>query len=143
MKIDDGIWRAIGDQLSLSEEELAALKDNPKYHRLLARTPKLLETAVVAEVVSSRACFSGHREGDRLVFDGFGNLIRDKNPEKVCIYALNAVTPLVFAAFELICAGKDPNALMIDTVGCFDVGVACGGVGNIKLRISAVGMNSL
>jgi len=143
MKIDDGIWQAIGDQLSLSEEDLAVLKDNPKYHRLLARTPKLMETAVVAEVVSSHACFSGHQKGDRLVFDGFGNLIRDKNPEKVCIYAVNAITPLVFAAFELIYAGKDPNDMLFQTAGCFDVGVACGGVGNIQLRISAVEMNSV
>ena len=142
MKIDEGIWRMIGDQLSLSPEELAALKENPRYQRLVARTPKLLETAVVAEVVSSHACFSGHTVGDRLVFDGFGNLIRDRSPEKVCIYALNAVTPLVFAVFELIYADKDPNDMLFNTAGCFDVGVACGGVGNIKLRISTEKMHS-
>jgi len=143
MKIDDGMWRMVGDQLSLSDEEVAVLKENPKYHALLARMPKLLGTAVVAEVVSSHACFSGHREGDRFVFDGFGNLIRDKSPEKVCIYALNAVTPLVFAAFELIYADANPNEMLFDTAGCFDVGVGCGGVGNIKLRISTVEMNSV
>ena len=103
--------------------------------------PKLLETAVVAEVVSSHACSSRHRTGDRFIFDGFGNLIREKSPEKVCIYALNAVTPLVFAAFELIYADKDPNNMLFNTAGCFDVGVACGGVGNIQLRISDVDIN--
>ena len=143
MKIDDGMWQVVGDQLSLSTEELTILKKNPKYRRLLARMPELLETAVVAEVVSSHACFSGHQKGDRIVFDGFGNLIRDKNPEKVCIYALNAVTPLVFAAFELIYAGKNPNDMLFNTAGCFDVGAACGGVGNIQLRISVEKMHSI
>jgi uncharacterized repeat protein (TIGR04076 family) len=143
MKIDDGMWKLVGDQLSLSAEELKTLKENPKYQRLLARMPKLLGTAIFADVVSSHACFSGHAVGDRLVFDGFGNLIRDKNPEKVCIYALHAVTPLVFAAFELMYAEKDPEEMLFRTAGCFDVGVACGGVGNIKLRISAVEMDSL
>lgn len=141
MRINEEIWRMIGDQLSLSTEELTILKKDPKYQRLVARMPKLLETAVVAEVVSSHACFSSHTVGDRFVFDGFGNLIRDKSPEKVCIYALNAVTPLVFAAFELIYAGKDPNDMLFRTAGCFDVGVACGGVGNIKLRISTEKMH--
>jgi hypothetical protein len=42
---------------------------------------------------------------------------------------------LIFAAQELFYAGIDPNAMRIKRVGCFDIGLKCGGWGRIILEL--------
>lgn len=67
--------------------------------------------------------------------------IRDRvwNPVqwKVCAYALNAATMMVFASNELFYAGVDPNDMRFKRAACFDVGVRCGGWDRIVLEASA------
>jgi hypothetical protein len=45
---------------------------------------------------------------------------------------------LVYGANELFYAGVDPNELRFKRIGCFDVGVQCGGWGNIAMEIKVV-----
>ena len=40
-----------------------------------------------------------------------------------------------YTANELFYAGIDPNEMRLDRVGCFDVGVQCGGWGHIDLEL--------
>jgi hypothetical protein len=42
------------------------------------------------------------------------------------------------AAQELIYAGVDPNEMKFTKVGCFDVGVKCGGLGHVTVNFRAV-----
>ena len=70
-----------------------------------------------------------------IVFDGFGNLLTELTTNKICIYALNAIVPQIFAANELMLAGVDPNNMRFNRASCFDVGVNCGGVGRIAMEI--------
>lgn len=51
------------------------------------------------------------------------------------IYALNVMSPLFFTAAEMFYAGVDPNKMRFKRSGCFDVGVQCGGWGNIVLEL--------
>jgi hypothetical protein len=51
------------------------------------------------------------------------------------VYALSTVAPLIFTANELFYAGADPNKMLFNRAGCFDVGVQCGGWGNIVLEV--------
>ncbi|MEE9400694.1 MAG: hypothetical protein V3V32_01600 [Dehalococcoidia bacterium] len=41
----------------------------------------------------------------------------------------------IFASNELFYAGVDPNEMRFKRAGCFDVGVRCGGWGNIVMEI--------
>jgi len=79
---------------------------------------------------------SQHKVGDKFYFDGAGNLLTKRCPEKVCIYALNAATSMIFASNELFYAGVDPNEMRFRRAACFDVGVQCGGWGRIVLELS-------
>jgi uncharacterized repeat protein (TIGR04076 family) len=85
--------------------------------------------------VESKGCNSQHKVGDKFYFDGAGNLITKMNPEKICIYALNSMASPIFVANELFYAGVDPNEMRFKRASCFDVGVQCGGWGQIVMEI--------
>jgi uncharacterized repeat protein (TIGR04076 family) len=90
---------------------------------------------IVVEVVESHGCNSQHKVGDKFYFDEVGNLITERCPKKVCIYALGAMEPLIFAASELFYAGIDPNEMRFKRTNCFDVGLQCGGWGKCVMEI--------
>jgi uncharacterized repeat protein (TIGR04076 family) len=129
-------WMLIKRHLGYSDEEMELFKANPKNENVLDKGKDLLEKEIVIEVVGSKGCNSRHREGDRIYFDGAGNLLAERSPRRICIFALNAVTPLIYAATELFYAGVDPNGMKFKRASCIDVGVQCGGWGQIALEIS-------
>ena len=110
-------------------------KENPNNEQILSKVPELLNKTIVAEVVKSHGCNSQHKVGDKFYFDGAGNLLTGLCPKRICIYALKSFATLIYGANELIYAGINPNDLRFKRVGCHDVGVECGGWGNIVLEI--------
>jgi len=129
-------WKVMKGRLGYSDEEMKAFRENPRNEDVLSKAPALLDKAIVIEVVESHGCNSQHRAGDRFYFDGAGNLLTKRCPKKICIYALNAATGLIFASNELLYAGVDPNEMRFKRAGCFDVGVQCGGWGRVVVEIS-------
>ncbi len=128
--------KTIRQHLGYSEEEMARFMENPRNPDILDKAPEVLKKTIVAEVVESHGCNSRHRKGDRLYFDGAGNLLTAKAPSKVCVYALEAVSKLIYAAVEMAYAGVDPNTMRFNRTGCTDVGLECGGWGRIVLELS-------
>lgn len=135
MKTDENIWTFIQNHLGYSNEEMKVFRDNPRNQEIISLMPELMKKTIVAEVIESRGCSSQHKKGHRLYFDGAGNFLTKKAPGKVCIYALKAFAPLIYAANELVYARADPNKMKFNRAGCQDVGVMCGGWGNIVLEI--------
>jgi uncharacterized repeat protein (TIGR04076 family) len=127
-------WKVMKKRLGYSDEEMELFKKNPRNDDLLCKAPELMNKIIVAEVVESHGCNSQHKVGDRFYFDGAGNLLTDLCPDMVCIYALNAITPQIFASNELFYAGADPNEMRFRRAGCFDVGVRCEGWGRLVLE---------
>ncbi len=131
-------WGATKRHLGYTDEEMELFRSNPRNADVLSKAPELLDKTIVIEVVESKGCNSRHKVGDKLYFDGAGNLLTKHCPKKVCIYALNAATGLIFTSNELFYAGVDPNEMRFKRAGCFDVGVECGGWGRVVLEISVV-----
>lgn len=129
-------WNVMKSHLGYSDEEMKSFRQNPRNEDVLDKAPALLDKTIVLTVVDSHGCNSGHKAGDRLCFDGAGNLLTRRSPKKVCVYALNAAASLVFASNELFYAGVDPNEMRFRRAGCFDVGVQCGGWGRVVLELS-------
>jgi uncharacterized repeat protein (TIGR04076 family) len=132
-------WRLIQRHLKYSGDELELFKGNPRNEVVLDKGRDLQDMRIIIEVVESHGCNSQHRVGDRFIFDGTGNLLTGQNPERICIFALNAATGLIFAAGELFYAGVDPNEMKFRRSGCFDVGIRCGGWGRVVVEISMTG----
>lgn len=143
MGIKDAVWKTMKwkimkKHLGYTDEEMQIFRDNPRNTDVLEKVPLLMGKTIVVEVVDSQGCNSQHKVGDKFYFDGAGNLLTKMCPKKVCIYALNAATGLIFAANELAYAGVDPNEMRFKHAGCFDVGIQCGGWGRVILELSVI-----
>ena len=129
-------WKVMKSHLGYTDEEMKAFRENPRNEDVLDKAPGLLDKTIVLTVVASHGCNSGHKPGDKLYFDGAGNLLTHRCPAKVCIYALHAATAMIYAAGELFYAGVDPNEMRFRRAACIDVGVQCGGWGRVALELS-------
>jgi uncharacterized repeat protein (TIGR04076 family) len=136
MKMDERTWKTVQQHLGYNDEEMKKFRENPRNEDVLAKAPALMNKTIVAKVVESHGCNSEHKVGDKLYFDGAGNLITKLCPKRICIYALNSIAQLIFASNELFYAGIDPNEMRFRRAGCFDVGVQCGGWGHIVMELS-------
>jgi uncharacterized repeat protein (TIGR04076 family) len=131
----DQVWQFMQQHLGYSDEEMKLFRDNPRNAEVLDKTPEFLNKTIVCEVVESHGCNSGHKVGDKLYFDLAGNLLTKLNPSRVCLFALTNIVPGVFAAGELMYAGVDPNKMLFKRASCFDVGLRCGGWGQIVMEL--------
>ena len=143
MKMDEGAWKTVQRRLGYNDEEIKKFREDPRNADVLTKASALMNKTIVATVVDSHGCNSGHKAGDKFYFDGAGNLITKLCPKKICIYALSSIASLIFTSNELFYAGIDPNEMRFRRAGCFDVGVQCGGWGHIVLELSVEDRNKL
>lgn len=134
---EEVIAKLIKRRLKLEDEEWSTIEKNPKFQRLFQNVIKASHYRLVAEVVESKGCHSGHGVGQRLVFDNSGNILTKENPDRICSFLMPNLTVLINAFFENLMNGRDPNEVMFDTTGCFDTGPSCGGWGHVVVRMRA------
>ncbi len=127
----------IKKRLGLEGQELARVLENPKYQRLFKNAAEASQYTLVAEVVASKGCHSGHRKGQRIIFDSAGNLMTQESPKRICAFLMPNLTVLINAFFENMMNGRDPNEVMFNRTGCFDVGPMCGGWGHVQVEMRA------
>jgi uncharacterized repeat protein (TIGR04076 family) len=101
LEIDESLNAFLEDVLGYSEDEKRTFLADPRNTVVLSSMAALAGKTIVVEVVESSGCYIGHRKGDRLCFDGGGNLITSMAPKRVCPFAITALTPLLFAVQEL------------------------------------------
>ena len=133
----DRIVRMIQERLGLDDSEFEAIRNTPKYVRLFDNIMAGSRYRLIAEVIESKGCHSGHVKGQRLVFDSAGNLLTREAPDRVCAFLMPNLTVLINAFFENLMNGRDPNEVMFNRTGCFDVGPACGGWGHVIMEMKA------
>jgi len=124
--------------LGYSDEEMKIFLENSKNIDILRKAPNLMNKTIVIEVIDSHGCNSQHVVGDKFYFDGFGNLLTKLSPKRICISALAAMDKIIFGASALMFADQDPNEMPFTKAGCYDVGLKCGGWGNIAMEIKVI-----
>jgi hypothetical protein len=129
--------KIIQKRLALPEDEFKTIHENPKFQRLFANALNAARYRLVATVVESKGCHSQHRVDQKIVFDSSGNLLTADSPERVCAFLLPNLVVLINAFFENLMNGRDPNEIMFNRTGCFDVGPACGGWGHVVVEMKA------
>jgi uncharacterized repeat protein (TIGR04076 family) len=102
---------------------------------VLSKSAELMKKIIILEVVEAHGCNSGYKVGDRIYFDGAGNLLTKMCPRRVCGYSLNAALMMVYASNEMTYAGVDPNEMCFKRASCFDVRIDCGGWGRVVLEL--------
>ena len=133
----DTLVEIIKKRLALEGEELEAVLENPKFQRLFENAVKGSRYRLVAEVVESKGCHSGHEVGQKIIFDSAGNLMTQQSPKRICAFLMPNLTVLINAFFENLMNGRDPNEVMFNRTGCFDVGPLCGGWGHVQVEMRA------
>jgi hypothetical protein len=131
------ITKMIQKRLGLNDREFQAIKDSPRFQRLFENILSGSRYRLVAEIVESKGCHSGHGKGQKLFFDSAGNLLTREAPERVCAFLMPNLTVLINAFFENLLNGRDPNEVMFNRTGCYDVGPACGGWGHVIVEMRA------
>jgi len=127
----------IRKRLGLDESEFKTIDQNPKYRRLFENAVEASKYRLVAEVIESKGCHSGHEKGQKIFFDSSGNLLTREAPERVCAFLMPNLVLIINAFFENLTNGRDPNEVMFNRTGCFDVGHVCGGWGHVVLEVRA------
>ena len=131
------VTKMIQKRLRLEDKEFQTIKDSPKFQRLFDNIHKGSRYKLVAEIVESKGCHSGHVKGQKIFFDSAGNLLTREAPERVCAFLMPHLTVMINAFFENFMNGRDPNEVMFNRTGCYDVGPACGGWGHVIVEMRA------
>ena len=134
----DQLAEIIRGRLKLDGQEWKMIEQNPKFQRLFKNAMEASKYRLVAEVIDSKGCHSGHVVGQKLIFDNSGNLLTKESPDRVCAFLMPNLTLLINAFFENMMNGRDPNEVMFNTTGCFDTGPQCGGWGHVVIKMTAV-----
>jgi uncharacterized repeat protein (TIGR04076 family) len=130
------LWKAFQKHMGYSDEELESFRKVPRNVRLVEETPEFMKHKIIAEVVESHGCHSRLKVGDRIVMNGNGQIIRDECPETMCIWALTPLGMVVSGIFERFAAHLDPEEILFPMVHCTDVGLKCGGWGQVLMKVS-------
>ena len=133
----DQIAKMIRKRLNLEDQEWSIIQKNPRFQQVFQNAIEAAKYRLVAEVIESRGCHSGHVVGQKLIFDSSGNLVTKENPDRICAFLMPNLTVLINAFFENLMNGRNPNEVMFNTTGCFDTGPSCGGWGHVVVRMSA------
>jgi len=133
----DQIAEIIRRRLNLEDQDWSIIQKNPRFQQLFQNVIEASKYRLVAEVIESRGCHSGHVVGQKLIFDNSGNLLTTENPDRVCAFLMPNLAVLINAFFENLMNGRNPNKVMFNATGCFGTGPSCGGWGHVVVRMSA------
>ena len=133
----DRIAEIIRKRLNLEDQEWSIIETNPKFQKLFQNAVEAAKYRLIAEIIESKGCHSGHVVGQKIIFDNSGNLLSKEGPDRICSFLMPNLTVLINAFFENFMNGRDPNEVMFNTTGCFDTGVGCGGWGHIIVKMTA------
>ena len=131
------IIEIIRRRLGLDDKEFRILSEKPKFQRLFDNALVASRYRLVAEVIESKGCHSGHVAGQKIIFDSTGNLLTREAPDRVCAFLMPNLAVMMNAFFENLINGRDPNEVIFNRTGCFDVGHLCGGWGHVVVEMRA------
>ncbi len=91
---------------------------------------------IIAEVVWEKNCAIKPKKGDKFVLNAGGILLPQESTIPImCLWAIANFLPFVHIVYDRIAQGLDPSPVGWDSVKCSDVGVECGGMGEVLFKI--------
>jgi len=136
-QISNDFWNFMQNRLGYNDEQMEKFKEDPRNHKVIQRGPDLVNKTVIFEVIESHGCNIEHKVGDQFVFSAEGIMLTHKCPKKVCPFILPQMSFMMFTIMERIYEGLDPLPLF-NRGRCLDVGIDCGGWGNVIFETKIV-----
>ncbi len=137
---ENKIFRRYADRVGYRDAEREQIQEgDPRLRQIRQLARAAARYAIAAEVVKARHCNSGYRVGDRFILDVDGNFLTKLCPPRLCAYLISQLTVPVALINERLSEGLDPDQFhFMHQVRCLDVGVECGGYGEVMLEIKVV-----
>jgi uncharacterized repeat protein (TIGR04076 family) len=126
------------EQQEKTEKRWKKFQEAQGYIKAMEHAPKFMTHKIIVEVVESHNCNAGHKVGDKFVLTGNGYLIADESPKYMCIHALAAFAPYIYAMWDRMYEDLDLDGLLFPLVHCPDCGVKRGGWGECIMKIYAI-----
>ena len=132
--------KRFGELVGYTEAELVLFQPGDPRLRQMERLGRAaVRYSIQVEVVMARNCNSGYQAGDKFILDVDGNFITKFCPSKLCVYAISQLAVPVALINERLSEGLDPNKFhFMHQVRCLDVGVVCGGYGEVRFEVKVV-----
>lgn len=132
--------KCFGELVGYTEPDLKHFQaDDPRVRQMERLGRAAARYSIAAEVVKARHCNSGYKAGDKFILDVDGNFISKFCPSKLCVYAISQLAVPVALINERLSEGLDPNQFhFMHQVRCLDVGVECGGYGEVRFEVKVV-----
>ena len=129
-----------GDRVGYTPSDLDSIEpEDPRARHIQRLSAAASQYTIVAEVIQSRHCNSGHKIGDKFFLDVDGNFISKLCPKRMCIYAISQLVVPVALINERLSEGLDPNEFhFMRKLRCPDVGIECSGYGQIMLQVTVI-----
>ena len=137
---DNKALKGFGDRVGYTEADFKHFEPGDPRLRQMERLGRAAARySIAATVVQARNCNSGYQAGDRFILDVDGNFITKFCPSRLCVYAVSQLTVPVALINERLSEDLDPNQFhFMHQVRCLDVGVACGGYGEVQFEVKVV-----
>ena len=129
------ILKRLQKHMGYTDEEMEIFTSDPDKMKMVTESPEFVKCRVVAEVIESHGCHSGHKVGDKFVMTPGGMLLTDQCPKGICISALAGVSRIMPAISERLVSKSDPNFERTNIVQCSDIGLDKGGWGKIFMKV--------
>ena len=132
--------KRFGELVGYTEEDLKHFEPGDPRVRQMERLGRAAARySIAVEVVKARNCNSGYQAGDKFVLDVDGNFITKFCPSRLCVYAISQLVVPVALINERLSEDLDPNQFhFMHQFRCLDVGVACGGYGEVRFEVKVV-----
>lgn len=112
---------------------------SPKMLKLFREgVPRMRKYKIIAQVVKSENCAMQLKPGDKYVFTSTGILLPEQCTAVLDLWALAPMLRFIFMVYDRLSEGLDPNDIVFDHVKCADVGIECGGAGEVLFKISCI-----
>ncbi|MGB8991863.1 MAG: hypothetical protein WCD80_07395 [Desulfobaccales bacterium] len=137
---DNRALKRFAARVGYTEAEINQFQPGDPRLRLMERLARAAARyAIAAVVVRARNCNSGYQAGDTFFLDVDGNVTTKFCPSRLCVYLMSQLVVPVALINERLSEGLDPNQFhFMHEVRCLDVGVGCGGYGEVMLEIKVV-----
>ena len=125
--------RFLKDKFGWSDQQLKLL--TPMHWKIIDAFPRREGYRVVAEVLQTTGCVLQPRVGHRIVFSPGGVVLPQESTfPQLCLWALAPMFPIFQTIYDRFAEGIDPNPIW-NLVKCADVGIECGGFGEVLFKI--------
>lgn len=133
-KLPEEIVSRLKQVYGYTDEQIAGF--SPKQRKAHLTEMARADYKMIAEVVKAENCACRPKIGEKYVFwDGGAFLPEESTVKWFCLWAMAPLANLFYVFYDRMAEGLDPAGTIFEYAKCMDTGTACGGWGQVTLKV--------